>query len=127
MRKPALLGFAALLSVVCPLRAESPARLIVHPEAVELTGPAARHRILVTAVAENGQFTDVTRECKFSTLDAVVAVSAEGECTSRTDGQTEITVAHQGRSAVVKVTSRDTQKPWQPSFLNHVEPILTRL
>src|SRR5207245_8139311 len=50
-----------------------------------------------------------------------------GECQPRADGQTEVSVTYQGRSATVKVSARDTQLTWQPSFLNYVEPILTRL
>src|SRR5262249_14562834 len=79
------------------------------------------------AVAEDGRLTDVTRDCKFSTPDAVIAISADGECAPRADGQTEASVSYQGRSATVKVTARDTGTASQPSFLNHVEPILTRL
>jgi hypothetical protein len=108
--------------------AEAPARLLLHPGAITLYGPQARHRLLVTAVAADGPTTDVTAEANFvSSRPEVVAVDARGECLAQGDGEAVVTARYQGRSAEVAVAASETGKVRPPSFLNDVMPLFTRL
>ncbi len=118
----------ALLAFSASVSAQAPAvRLVLHPSAIELNGPTARHRVLVTSIAEDGRQTDATASASFATADAKVAtVSADGECLAVADGQTEIAVTHAGLKATLPVVVKDSAAARAVSFVNDVEPILTR-
>ena len=127
-RTPSLLLGCVAAAFAGPVRADAPARLVVQPAALELSGPQARHRLLVTAVAADGRAADVTAEASYAGADPMVAaVDAAGECTARGDGTAAVTVRHAGLSAEVKVTVRDSGSARPPSFLNDVMPLFTRL
>ncbi len=122
---------SAILWTLCAwplLQANAHAQALqVHPAQIELVGPNARHRILVTAVAPDGVLRDVTGEAAFhSSNDGVLKMSG-GECVPQGDGTGTIAVRFGGLSAQVAVTVRQAQRTPVPSFLNDVEPILTRL
>jgi hypothetical protein len=116
-----------ILLLAAPVQAGAPARLAVHPATIELAGPQARHRILVSAPAAGGALTDVTASATFASSNpAVVTVDKKGECRARSDGKAVITVRQGGRSAQVAVNVRDSTKARAPSFLNDVMPLFTR-
>lgn len=118
----------SLVALLCSVAAaEPPARLVLHPAAIELHGPGARHRVLVTAVAADGRANDVTDQAAFvSRAPNAVAVTADGECRAVADGQTEVAVNFAGQSAVLAVVVKETQQTKPVSFLNDVVPVLTR-
>src|SRR5205823_6762363 len=109
----------ALLLWASALPAQTPApavRLIAHPAAVELDGPQARHRILVSAAAPDGSLVDVTGKSTFrSEQPAVVAVAADGECTARGDGAARVAITYNGQSLTVPVTVRRATEVRPPS------------
>jgi hypothetical protein len=121
----------ALLLWASALPAQTPApavRLIAHPAAVELHGPQARHRILVSAAAADGSMIDVTGKAAFrSERPDVVAVAADGECTARGDGAARVAITYNGQSLTVPVTVRRAAEVRAPSFTNDVLPLLTRM
>jgi hypothetical protein len=121
----------ALLLWASALPAQTPApavRLIAHPAAVELDGPQARHRILVSAAAPDGSTVDVTGKSAFrSEQPAVVSVAADGECTARGDGSARVAITYNGQSVTVPVTVRRAAETRPPSFTNDVLPLLTRM
>lgn len=133
MRTPASFITATLVALFA-VAAESaaqtpaPARLVVQPASLELHGSAGRHRVLVTAVAADGRQTDVTAAATFASRDGKIAtVAADGECQARGDGQTEVAISYAGQSAAIPVTVKDVQPAKPVSFLNDVEPVLTRV
>jgi hypothetical protein len=108
------------------VHAQAP-RIVVQPPRIELTGNGARHGILVTAIATDGSTRDVTREAKFaSSHDDIVAVSPAGECRTVRDGDAAIVIEAIGQTASVSVVVKDANANHPPSFVNDVEPILTR-
>jgi hypothetical protein len=114
---PVLIGCAA---------AAPPARIVVHPDTITLTGRTDRHSILVTIVTDGT--IDTTRRATFvSSKPDIVAVDAHGECRASADGETVITVSCGGASAEVRVTARDCGVARAPSFVHDVEPLFTRL
>ncbi len=116
--------------VICALFAGSihaqAVKIVVQPARIELTGPDARHGLLVTAVAADGSTRDVTREAKFASQSEVVQVSPNGECAAKKDGDAAIVVNVLGETTSVPVTVKNSQADLPPSFVNDVEPILTR-
>jgi hypothetical protein len=128
LRTHLFLGCFAALLLASPVSAQQPARLVVQPESVELTGPDARHHLLVSAVAADGSFRDATAAAAFATSRPdVVAVTKDGELRATGDGEATITVTAEGRSATVAVKTTGTQERRPPSFLNDVMPLFTRL
>jgi len=120
---------AALLALVPALHAQpaGPVKLIAQPSSIELTGAQSRHRLLVTAVDGQGRVSDVTTVAQFISKQATIAtVDASGECLAVSDGDAEIAVNYNGDTLVVPVKVRDAAKVQPPSFLNDVQPILTR-
>jgi hypothetical protein len=117
-----------LLALSCSaVLAETAPRLLLHPSAIEMHGPGSRHRVLVTAENADRQQTDVTSQATFTSRDPkVVTVSADGECLVQGDGKTEIVVSFGSQSATLPVTVAESQQVRPVSFLNDVEPILTR-
>jgi hypothetical protein len=133
MPRFAPLGTASTLALLLwssalPGQSPGPANLTPHPAALDLRGPQARHRLLVSATAPDGSVTDVTARATFrSDRPAVVSVSADGECTALADGTAKVTVSHGGKSVTVPVTVSRSAEARPPSFVNDVEPLLTRL
>jgi hypothetical protein len=130
MPRLALSGSASVLTVLlsaAALHAE-PGRLVIQPSSLELYGPEARHRILVTAVEADGAPADVTGQASYrSEQPAVVTVTADGECRGRGDGAGQLLVTYKGLSARVPVRVRESGLARPPSFVNDVIPLLTRL
>jgi hypothetical protein len=128
------LGLGILWALVCfflavgPLAGGHAARLTVHPSALDLNGPDCRHGLLVTAVATDGQVTDVTGQAQYRSLDAgVVQASSSGQCLGRKDGTTQVAITYAGKTVHLPVRVRNTAQVQPPSFVNDITPLLTRL
>ena len=105
--------------------AETPARLLVHPQALTLHGPQARHRLLVTFVGPDGRASDVTARATFvSSRPEVVAVDGNGECLARGDGEAVVQVRYEGHHGDATVTTGATATMRPPSFVNDVDAAL---
>jgi hypothetical protein len=123
-----LLACIVLILAMVTIRAAtpSPARLEIQPDRLDLSGPQDRQRLLVTAVYADGSRRDVTREASMTSAQPRVANVLRGECYPAAHGETEITATFAGRSATVPVTVA-TESGGEPSFVNDVLPLLTRL
>jgi hypothetical protein len=120
--------FAPWGTVSIAAEASVPVRLIIQPSTIEIDGPQARQRVLVTAVDKDGRFDDVTAKASYAIDKAeVAAVSVDGECRGKGDGQGVVTVKAGGLSATVSVTCRNSGVARVPSFVNDVEPLFTKL
>jgi len=131
MRQRTLLLTATLLllaTCTASYAADAPVRLIVHPQTIQLHGAEDRQRILVTAVSDDGRQVDVTSAATFTSRNgAIVSMSKEGECSGVADGQTEVAITYQNQTATLPIAVQNIQQSRSPSFLNEVEPVLTRL
>ncbi len=104
-----------------------PAKLIVQPSAIQLTGAQAEHGLLVTAVAADGRTMDVTPLSRFTSKQPkIVSVSTNGVCQALADGQAEILVAYKGKVEKVLVGATNTATTRLPSFRQDVLPVLTK-
>jgi hypothetical protein len=139
-------GFMLLVAHggLCAAADDAPApaasRLLVQPASLELASLDDRHGLLVTAVDESGgapsagfaampaALADVTDRATFeSRQPSVATVSPNGQVAPVGDGQTQIAVSYGGQTAVVDVVVRGAAEARQPSFVNDVSPLLTRL
>lgn len=99
----------------------------VYPPKVSLSGPRAIQQLVVTQSTDGRLIADVTSKSRFTSSSPNVAmVTPEGEIKPVGDGQTTITakVGDQVAHVSVSVSKFNDQTP--PSFLNDIQPILTR-
>ena len=94
-----------------------PVSLIVHPEAIRLTGPRATQQVLVTGRYADGSERDLTRVCTFSFDVADIAtVSATGYLQPQKTGSTALIARAGGQVAQVPVTIEKFDIPLPVSF-----------
>ena len=123
-------GFGAGRGGAAPVRKAKPAgvvRLEITPNSVNLAGPRAIQRLLVTAWMKDGTRRDVTGEAMFrSAFPKIAAVSRSGEVSGRSDGKAKITARWNSQTAQIAAVIRATARPKPVSFANDVVPILSR-
>ncbi len=102
-------------------------RLVAHPSALALSGAAAEHGLIVTALDASGNSSDVTRLARFtSSRPELITVSTNGSVHALNDGAAEVLVQFGGQSVKIPVTVRGTQTKSPISFRQDIEPVLTR-
>ncbi len=102
------------------------ARLEVAPDRVDLTGPYAYCQIVVTAITETNERIDATRLAKIEAPGSVT-INPTGLIRPVADGQGEIRLSLEGKTATLAVAVRDAKKPTTASFVRDVMPLLSRL
>src|SRR4051794_22620277 len=125
--RPLSLIAAIALAAVSPAQANDAIAVIADPPALTLSGPVARHSLLVYGKRADGSLIDLTRSAKYRVIDPKLAsVSESGVVTSLADGQTSVRVDAQGVSVNVPVRIEGSTRPRQFHFENDVEPLLGR-
>src|SRR5260370_599750 len=117
---------ALLFSLFCTLRAAAEHRIA--PNDVTLTGPKATQRLLLLDMTDEKATGDRSAQAKWSSSNPeVAAVDGKGTVRSVADGEATITAELDGKqaSAIVKVAK--AKEPIDPSFRNHVIPMLTKI
>ncbi len=101
--------------------------LVILPGDLELEGPEARQKLLVTWMTEAGECQGQLQNPQFVSQDLTVAVVEDGFVVPRGDGTTSISVTDaEGKKATIQVSVRDYEETWQWSFRNHVLPVMAR-
>jgi len=119
-----LAALAVTLSIAFATKA---AELKILPEGIVLSGARAKQQILVVEQEQGRTVADLTAQAKYtSNLPAIASISEQGEISAKSDGEVAITATLGSRTVSGKVRVEGTQKPFQWSFLNHVQPTLTR-
>jgi hypothetical protein len=102
------------------------ADLQVSPTAVLLDRPEASQQILVTEV-DGDRRRDVTREATLEIASTAMArISSDGLIHPLSEGTTQLTVKFGDKSLVVPITVSGLRNPAPVSFINEVQPILTK-
>jgi Protein of unknown function (DUF1553)/Protein of unknown function (DUF1549) len=121
--------FAVCVTVVTvvSVRAEPPKaplqKLIVYPDAIDLTGPRDEQQLGVLGEYADGRRQELSREAAFKSGDAkIVTIDAQGIVRPVKDGQTTLTITANGVKAKVKNAAAETPV----SFTREVVPVLTR-
>src|SRR5579862_5349512 len=106
----------------------SAAELQIAPNNVVLTGPQASQRLLLLEATGDHVTVDHSSQAKWSSSNTDVAsVDAKGNVRATGDGEATITAAFDGKQGTVKVAVSKTKEPFEPSFRNHIIPMLTRI
>lgn len=104
----------------------SAAEVAVFPEAVKLTGPEARQRVLVQET-ENSRIGQQVREGVTYTSSAPnVATVEHGVIVPRANGSTTITLKDGERTATIPVTVEQFDQPHIWNFRNQVQSVLSK-
>jgi hypothetical protein len=102
------------------------ADLHVSPTAITLDRPEASQQIIVTEV-DGERRRDVTREAQFQIAAPNVArIAADGLIRPGTEGTTQLVVTFADKAVNVPITVAGLQNPVPVSFVNEVQPILTK-
>lgn len=104
------------------------AKLDVWPTSVQLSTPIEYSQLLVTAVLDSGQRIDVTRDAVIQpSQSSRVNVSPAGLLTAKTDGRGQLLVQFRNHKQAIPVAVSGLDKPFNPDFVQHVNPVLTKM
>jgi len=99
----------------------------VSPPSLMLTGPGARHYLLVDEKLADGVVLDLTRTAKYLVADPrLVEVNDSGLVRAKADGSTTIKVEVRGKTISVPVVVRESQVARSFHFENDILPLLGR-
>jgi hypothetical protein len=101
--------------------------LEVRPERIELSHPYDYRQLLVTGRLASGETADLTRIAQAKEEGGVVSISSDGLVRPRAEGQGRIVLRYEGYSAEVPVTVRGLTEPYRVSFVQDVQPVLSRM
>lgn len=123
-----VLLFAALLCPAITAGADAPSdtTLEILPGTIHLSGPEARQRLLVERVIDGRYSGQAVDGMTVAVADESVAAIEDGFVVPRADGETTITVTVDGQTAACDVKVTGQQSPFDWSFRNHVESVLTK-
>ncbi len=97
----------------------------VSPAAISLDRPEGSQQILVTEIV-GGKRRDATREVKFEIGGGVAVVDAEGLLRPVGEGTGQLIVRHSGGEVSVPIKVSGLNQPAPVSFINEIQPILTK-
>ncbi len=118
---------AALLVALCCLPARAADYRIV-PNDVTLTGPQATQRLLLLEMTGDQAAGDRSSGAKWSSSNPdIAAVDGKGTVRAAGDGEATITADVDGKQTTVTVKVAKTKEPFEPSFRNHIIPLMTKI
>jgi len=98
----------------------------VLPAKLSMNGPAARNALVVEKLHEGHYVGQVGDGLTFSSSDEKVLKIESGVAIPVGNGKATITAASGDETATAQVTVSGMDRPWQWSFRNDVQPVLTR-
>ena len=99
----------------------------VVPEAITLGHAFDYRQLLVNGRTAAGETVDLTRLAKFTVANDCVAISADGVVRAAKDGSTELIVSVLDKTFKVPVQVAGVASPKKISFLQDVQPVLSRM
>jgi hypothetical protein len=122
-----LLILATLCAASVSIYAADLSAINVYPTKIAIHGADDAPQLQVSGLHGSRQI-DYTAVANYTVTDAKIAkVDTTGRVFPQANGQTEITVLFQGKSAKVPVTITGMEAPQPINFTNHILPILTKL
>jgi hypothetical protein len=126
MNRAICLAVASLVAVAAVVCAEDSTRIALLPTEVVLSSPEARQSLVVQRQSK-GQFQEQAAEgVAFISSDEKVVRVEQGMAVPVGNGSATITANVGDQSAAAQVTVNNQDKPFQWSFRNHVESVLSK-
>ena len=119
-------ALVAAFLLTSPCVAQSPSSIDILPDGVTLSGPQSSHRLIVQGRFADGSERDLTANAAFEASNPKVVNMDNGVLRPLANGRTRLTAEVAGVSASVEITVENYQAPFVPSFLNDVQPVLTK-
>ena len=101
--------------------------IVVIPAEMTLSGPEARHRLLVQQMPDGAYTKELTPEAEFISSDNQTVVVERGIVRPVANGQAQITARVGGQTARVRIQVVGLDVPHRWSFRNHVQPVLAKV
>lgn len=122
------LKLAIIAILLFSFPAISLAEIIISPEKVLLDGPESTQQILVTQVdKKTASQTDATPLAKYSAADQkIVRIDSFGLIEPLAEGETTISVTHEGQKSSINVKVVGLKNPRPVSFEQQIIPLLTK-
>jgi hypothetical protein len=118
---------ACLLAACLPAGSLSAAEGIeILPARISLSTAVARQRIIVQKVADGKYGGQLGKGVELTSSDPAIARIEEGLVIPVKDGTATITASLDGQQATAEVTVSGQQEPFEWSFRNHVESVLSK-
>ena len=122
-----LLSVTVLLTLIASnLAAIAEDGLSILPAEIVLTGPEARHRLIVESVRDGRLIGQVTDAITFESSNDKVAKVEDGVVVAVANGQATITGKVGTQSATAKITVNKFDEPHVWSFRNHVQSVMSK-
>ena len=120
---------AVLLSAIAQQNGDNSGTVRVYPDAIQLHTPFSVQRVLVVRELDGVALRDITGECQLVPEDQQKIRLENGQILKPvSDGMTNLKVRHPASGFEIRVPVRvDAMGVSTPSFLRHVQPVLTRL
>jgi hypothetical protein len=100
--------------------------LAILPSSVTLHGPESRQQLILEK-ARDGQFVgQITNDVQFVSSDTNIVRIEKGEAIPVRNGTASITAKSGKQSTSAQITVEATDKPFDWSFRNHVQPVLAK-
>jgi Protein of unknown function (DUF1553)/Protein of unknown function (DUF1549) len=125
MKRLSLFAFVVLAGPLCANLCAGDIAIL--PATVRLNGPRDTQQVMLVEQDARGVTAELTGAAKFrSENEAVATVDETGFVRPVGDGQTRIIATWQDRTTSIPVTVAKFRDATPPSFLNDVQPIMTR-
>jgi hypothetical protein len=121
-----LLAASCVVAIQLPLSAQEEHGLVILPPKVTLTSPEARHIIVVQRQDSERYGQQVTEGLVLSSSDENILKIEANVAIPVGNGNTIITARVGDQSATAEVVVTNFDKPFQWSFRNHVESVLSK-
>ena len=117
---------AGILFAALSCWAQTPASIELLPGDITLSGPEASHQVIVQGRFAGDRERDVTAAAAFEAADPRIVHIEGGVARPRGNGRTRLTASVGGATSSIEVTVEGFEAPVVPSFLNDVQPVLTK-
>jgi hypothetical protein len=115
-----------MITVFLAMNIHAKDSIAIIPNSIKLTGKEARQQLIVERVRD-GQFTGVvTNGIIFTSSDTNVVQIRDGLVIPVNNGSASIRVKAGKQTASAQVTVEGTDKPFEWTFRNHVQPVLAK-
>ncbi|MDQ6630631.1 MAG: DUF1549 and DUF1553 domain-containing protein, partial [Verrucomicrobiota bacterium] len=111
-------------AIAFPLHAADPIQIL--PQKIKLTGPAARQQLVVEKIRDKQFVEQVTNKIIFSSSDPKILTIKNGVALPTGNGTATLSAKVGNKTAKTEVIVEGMEKPFEWSFRNHVQPVLTK-
>ncbi len=101
--------------------------LDAQPARIELSNRFDSVQLLLAGRGDDGVKSDVTRAATWDDAGGLISIDARGRVTPMRDGEGRLTIQVGEQSVTIPVHVAGADRPYDPSFVNDVIPLMSRL